>query len=112
MLFTVGYSASYFDRFDEPLPKGIGPATEVELKKPSLLRSDTLIGLPGVTLEREKPVEADTYDACLHLASDDIGKLLLAEAMLWDDYDPERLWTDEAPANPEPFDHTLDVVFT
>jgi hypothetical protein len=32
--------------------------------------------------------------------------------MLWDDYDPERLWTDEAPANPEPFDHTLDGVFT
>lgn len=67
VLFTVGYSAAYFDRFDEPLPTGIGPATAVDFDKPSLLRSDTLIGLPGVTLEREKPVEADTYDAVIHL---------------------------------------------
>ena len=112
VLFTIGYSPAYFDRFDEPLPAGIGPATEVDFDKPSLLRPSTLIGLPGVTLEREKPVTADEYDAAIHLASDDIGKLLLAEAMLWDEYDPDYVWEDEAPDAPDPFEVTLDGIFT
>ncbi|MXR52924.1 hypothetical protein GRX03_15095 [Halovenus sp. WSH3] len=112
ILFTVSYSPAYFDRFDESLPQGIGPATEVDFDKPSLLRPETLIDLPGVTLERERPVEADTFDACIHLASDDIGKLLLAEAMLWDDYDPDTVWEDAPPEDPEPFEHTLDGILS
>lgn len=112
VLFTVGYSAAYFDRFDEDLPKGIGPATEVDFAKPSLLRPETLINLSGVTLERERPVHADTYDAVIHLASDDIRKLLMVEEMLWDEYDPEGVWEDEQVEENMNFEHTLEGIFT
>jgi hypothetical protein len=32
--------------------------------------------------------------------------------MLWDDYDPETVWNGEAPDNPEPFEHTLNGIFS
>jgi len=82
LLFTVGYSASYFDRFDEPLPEGIGPATESRFEKPALLRSQTLIDFPGVTLPKES-VAADEYDCVVHLSSSEVHRLLAAEVLLW-----------------------------
>ena len=82
LLFTVGYSASYFDRFDEPLPEGIGPASESKFGKPSLLRAQTLIDFPGVTLPKEDPV-ADEYDCVIHIASSRVEQLLAAEVLLW-----------------------------
>ena len=82
LLFTVGYSASYFDRFDDPLPEGIGPASESKFGKPSLLRAQTLIGFPGVTLPKEDPV-ADEYDCVIHMASSRVEQLLAAEVLLW-----------------------------
>ncbi|MBB6646954.1 DUF7405 family protein [Halobellus ruber] len=110
VLFTVGYSASYFDRFGEPLPKGIDP--KGGFAKPALLTPEQLIESPGVTLENERPVAGDTYDAVIHLASDDIRKLLLVEQLLWDGYDPAEVW-DEDPAEATiGFDHTLDGIFT
>lgn len=109
VLFTVGYSLSYFRRYDEPLPSGIDPAVE-PTTKPGLLSPDALIESPGVTLARERPVERDTYDAVIHLASDDVSKLLVVEAALWDDLDPDRVWPD--PDQGMTFDATLDGVFT
>jgi hypothetical protein len=61
LLFTVGYSPYYFDRFDEPLG--------VELPKPQPLSSF------------ENP-ELDVYDAIAHLASDYASVVLEAEEAL------------------------------
>ena len=110
VMFTVGYSLSYFRRYDQPLPAGIDPDV-APTNKPGLLSPDALIESPGVTLETERPVERDTYDACIHLSGDDVRKLLLAEAALWDELDPERVWEVEAGEPPE-FSATLDGVFT
>jgi len=86
LLFTIGYSPNYFARFDgdedatdglvrpDVLPRGL---------QPGLLDSQDLIGLPGVTLDRENPV-ADRYDAVLHLSSDEPENVLAAEQALWE----------------------------
>ncbi|WP_435334161.1 DUF7405 family protein [Haloarchaeobius sp. TZWWS8] len=63
LLFTVGYSPRYFDRFDEPLPEG------VDLPEPKALSSF------------EEP-EFDTNDAVVHLASDHGSVVLEAEEAL------------------------------
>ncbi|WP_435348298.1 DUF7405 family protein [Haloarchaeobius sp. HRN-SO-5] len=60
LLFTVGYSPSYFDRFDESLP------SSVDLPQPEALTPF------------EDP-ELDTHDAVVHLASDHGSALLAAE---------------------------------
>jgi len=104
LLFTVGYSASYFDRFDEPLPEGIGPATDSQFAKPSLLRPQTLIDFPGVTLPKEDPV-ADEYDCLIHMASSTVERLLAAELLLWGgeaDIDGD--------GQPESLDNTLEGI--
>ncbi|MHB9287149.1 Tat pathway signal protein [Halobacteriales archaeon Cl-PHB] len=64
LLFTVGYSPAYFDRFDESLPEG------VDLPEPRALAPF------------EDP-EPDTPDAVVHLASD-YGQVVLGaeEALL------------------------------
>ncbi|MFB6118507.1 hypothetical protein [Halosegnis sp.] len=113
LLFTVGYSPSYFDRFDEELPPGIEPAGSVgSFEKQTLIEADTLIDLPGVTLDHEEPVpESDgdagpTYDACLHLASEHEQTILAAEELLWGgavDVDDD--------GEEESLDHTLEGVF-
>ena len=64
LLFTVGYSPYYFDRFDEPLG--------VELPEPEPLSSF------------ENP-ELDTADAVVHLASDHASVVLEAEEALLGD---------------------------
>ena len=110
LLFTVGYSPSYFDRFDGDLPKGVDP--DGGFAKPSLIRAGDLIDTPGVTLDHEDPVpesdgtEGPTYDACLHLASEHEQNILAAEELLWGgsvdvDGDGEE----------ESLDHTLEGVF-
>ncbi len=63
LLFTVGYSPAYFDRFEEPLPES------VELPEPTALASI------------EDP-ERDGYDALIHLASDHGSIVLAAEEAL------------------------------
>ena len=80
ILFTVGYSPEYFDRFEEDLPEGLNPESGSD--KPGLLRVKDLLETPGVTLDSEDPV-ADTYDVCIHLSSDHVQNLLEAEAALW-----------------------------
>jgi hypothetical protein len=105
VLFTVGYSSSYFDRFDEDPPRGIQPGNGAI---PRMFTAQQLIDGPTipilnvdglqpteseseeersvdltVTLPREDPVADDDYDACIHLASDHAQNLLAAEAALW-----------------------------
>jgi len=80
VMFTVAYSPSYFDRYDEDLPLGIDPDSGFD--KPGLLRPDQLIDSPGVTLDHEDPVP-ETYDVLIHLASDHEELLLAAENALW-----------------------------
>jgi len=110
LLFTIGYSPSYFDRFEEALPDGVNP--DGPFAKPSLIRAGTLIDTPGVTLAHEDPVpESDgddgpTYDACLHLASEHEQTILAAEELLWGgsaDIDGD--------GTAESLDHTLEGVF-
>ncbi|WP_135827154.1 DUF7405 family protein [Halorussus ruber] len=63
LLFTVGYSRSYFERFDADLPDS------VDLQKPRALAPF------------EEP-ELDTQDAVVHLASDHAEVVLAAEEAL------------------------------
>jgi len=63
LLFTVGYSPSYFERFDAGLPES------VDLQKPRALASF------------EEP-ELDEQDAVVHLASDHAPVVLAAEEAL------------------------------
>lgn len=110
LLFTIGYSPAYFDRFDEDLPDGIDPHGPFE--KPSLITAESLINTPGVTLDHEDPVpESDgddgpTYDACLHLASEHEQVLMAAEELLWG----EIVDIDDD-GTAETLDHTLEGIF-
>lgn len=71
LLFTIGYSPRYFDRFDGSLPEGLDlPPTE------DLLRAVD-----------EDPSLADPYDAVIHIASDRAGILLAAEEALFGELD-------------------------
>jgi hypothetical protein len=105
VLFSVGYSASYFDRFEADPPRGIQPgngAIPRMFTAQQLIDGPTIpiLNVPGlqptedeseeersvdltVTLPREDPVADDDYDACIHLASDHAQNLLAAEAALW-----------------------------
>lgn len=66
VLFTVGYSPSYFDRFEASLPASI------DLPEPEALT------------DLEEP-EFDTTDGLIHLASDSPDVLLAAEEALFGD---------------------------
>ena len=70
VLFTLGYSPTYFDRFDENLPDGTG------LDRPERIIEETDIAHSG-------DVAADHYDAHMHLASDNAAVLLEAEQALF-----------------------------
>jgi hypothetical protein len=67
LLFTVGYSPAYFERFDEPLPES------VDLPDPTQLT------------DLELNVEFDDVDMLVHLASDRPDILLEAEEGLFGD---------------------------
>ncbi|OYR39257.1 hypothetical protein DJ82_09950 [Halorubrum sp. Ib24] len=80
VLFTIGYSPAYFDRFDADLPRGLSPKGKVV--KPGLLRPKQLIDTPGVTLDHEDP-HADEAEVCLHLASNNAQNIMAVEELLW-----------------------------
>ncbi|WP_435194030.1 DUF7405 family protein [Natronomonas sp. EA1] len=69
LLFTVGYSSEYFTRFAATLPAGVDLA-------------DARSIIDEVSVDGESP-EADEYEVCIHLASDNATNLLLAEEALW-----------------------------
>lgn len=77
LLFTIGYSAGYFDRFDEDPPAGAAPdeqATVVETVEELTAVADT-----------NDEITPDEYDACLLLSSKNVANVLAAEAALWGD---------------------------
>lgn len=86
ILFTLGYTPAYFDRFDASL------ANTVDLPKPD----------PIVVLAVESNVTVDTNDALLHLASDDGAAVLAVE---------EALFGDRDQLNGRSLSPSLDTVF-
>lgn len=86
VLFTIGYTPAYFDRFDASLDDA------VDLPEPD----------PIVVLAVESNVTVDTNDALVHLASDDAAVVLAVEAALFGERD--RL-------NGRSLSATLDAVF-
>ncbi|PSQ41946.1 hypothetical protein BRD17_09905 [Halobacteriales archaeon SW_7_68_16] len=107
LLFAVGYSMSYFDRFESDPPRGLRTDNGAI---PRMLTAQQLIDGPTVpildperpdfqptedegeeerridltvTLPREDPVADDDYDVVVHLASDHVQHLLAAEQVLW-----------------------------
>ncbi|MFB6136276.1 MAG: twin-arginine translocation signal domain-containing protein [Halobacteriaceae archaeon] len=71
LLFTVSYSPSYFDRFDEPLPDG------VDLQTPEAVMEQ--IG--------ETDPTPDRYDAMVHLGSGYASVVMAAEQALFGELD-------------------------
>lgn len=86
LLFTIGYTPAYFDRFDESLP------TTVDLPAPTTLTS----------LESDDRVKLDQHDALVHLASDKPSAVLEAE---------EALLGDKASVNGTELDASFAGVF-
>ncbi|WIV66644.1 DUF7405 family protein [Natrialbaceae archaeon AArc-T1-2] len=70
LLFTVGYSPSYFDRFDADLPDAVdlpAPESLSDLEEPELDRTDLLIHLasdrPDAVIEAEEALVGDAETA-------------------------------------------------
>ncbi len=75
VLFTIAYSASYFDRYDEDPPEGAAPHsadTVVQTAEDLTDLADT-----------NDDVTPDEYDVVLLLASDNAANLLAVEDALW-----------------------------
>lgn len=70
MVFTIGYSGAYFDRYDEDLPDSAG------LRPPEDIIQESDIAHSG-------RIDAEHYDAHLHLASDAVVAPMEAEEMLF-----------------------------
>ncbi|KDE59000.1 Tat pathway signal protein [Halostagnicola sp. A56] len=83
LLFTVGYTPSYFDRFDGELPETVD------------------LPVPEALTDREDPA-FDEFDALLHLASDHPEVVLRAEKALFGELET---------VNGEPIETDLTGVF-
>ena len=83
LLFTLGYTPAYFERFDEELPGSVN------------------LPAPEPLADRESP-EFDEFDALLHLASDHPEAVLEAE---------EGLFGEREAVNGEPVEVDLSPVF-
>lgn len=90
LLFTIGYSPSYFDRFEESLPPDTGLAPPEEI-------------IENADLDGGRGIEADHADAHLHLASNRAPAVLQAE---------EALKGNREAVNGVPVDATFEGVFS
>jgi dye decolorizing peroxidase len=79
LLFTMAYSASYFDRFDADPPAGALPDDADTVV-------DTVEGLTDLA-DTNDDIQPDTADAMLLLASDNEANLLATETALWGEGD-------------------------
>lgn len=70
LLYLMGYSRAYFDRFDDPLPESAA------VKRPD-----------DVIQELDEDATADTHDAALLLTSDSVQTLLTAEMAITGELD-------------------------
>jgi hypothetical protein len=79
LMFTMAYSASYFDRFEDNPPAGANPDSSETVV-------DTVERLTNLadTNDEIEPIDAD---ALLLMASDNAANLLTAEAALWGESD-------------------------
>ncbi len=89
LLFTVGYSPAYFDRFRDDgevvMPAGLDPENGGLGAKQGLVRPGPLVDATAAPHEDPGEIAADSYDAVIHLASDRAAYLLYAEEALWGD---------------------------
>ena len=92
LLFTVGYSTAYFDRFEQGLPKGVDLRDAEEV-------------VNALKMGDEDPVP-EPREVVVHLGSDDVGNLLRAEEALWGFPDQ-----DATTLNGIPIEHTFEGVF-
>lgn len=83
LLFTIGYTPAYFDRFEDPLPDAVG------------------VPEPEALTATEDPA-FDDYDAMVHLASDRADVVLRAE---------EALFGELEEINGEPLEADLTAAF-
>lgn len=92
LLFTVGYSTVYFDRFENDLPPGVDLRDAQEV-------------IETVAVGDEDPIP-EPYEVIVHLGSDDVGNLLAAEEALWGFPGQDRQEVDGVP-----IEHTFEGVF-
>lgn len=89
VLFTVGYSPAYFDRFRDAsevvMPSGLDPENGGLDGKQGLVRPGPLVDATAAPHEDPSETAADQFDAVIHLASDRAAYLLHAEETLWGD---------------------------
>ena len=90
LLFTVGYSPAYFDRFRDDddevvMPAGLDPENGGLAGKQGLVRPGPLVEAAAAPDEDPSEIAADQYDAVVHIASDRAAYLLHAEEALWGD---------------------------
>jgi hypothetical protein len=80
VLFTIGYSAGYFDRFEADPPAGAAPDAQETVV-------ETVVDLTDLADTNTDATVPDRYDAVLLLASANEANLLATEAALWGDDD-------------------------
>lgn len=109
VLFTVGYSPDYFDRYDEEMPGDLSSRSS----STGLIDPETTIA--ATQLPHEDP-DPDRYDAVMHLASDDARKLLAVEYALWDGEDQsedlDAQGDDDLSVTLPDFEATFEGVFS
>ncbi|QLG49677.1 DUF7405 family protein [Natrinema halophilum] len=88
VLFTVSYSRTYFERFDDELPQGI-----------DLKRNREFID--SLDVPNEDPIPEDA-EILIHLTSDTVANLLAVEEALWGEMDD---------LNGVPIEHTFEGLF-
>jgi len=91
VMFTMAYSADYFDRFDGDLPEGARPWDQETVVEHA----------EQVTTDEPGSFEPEDDEALLLLTSDNVANLLAVEEALWGNDDD----LDVA------FDHTFEGVF-
>lgn len=75
VMFTIAYSASYFDRYDQDPPEGAAP-------DPAATVAQTVADLTDLAATNDD-ITPDDYDAVLLLSSNNASNLLTVEEALW-----------------------------
>ncbi|MFB6217990.1 MAG: hypothetical protein ABEH77_02255, partial [Halobacteriaceae archaeon] len=97
VLFTIAYTASYFDRFDEDPPEGARPMAGDE------------VAARAEEITNDQNIDTNDQDALLLMASENVQNLLAVEAALWGE--TVELETEEGTTEVS-FEDTFEGIFT